>query len=212
MKKIVLTQRLCENKDNGELRNVLDIRWGNFLLSMDFLPIIIPVGVGLDSYDSIGIDGIILTGGNDLSLFCNDKVSKIRDTHEYDCIKYSIENSIPIFGVCRGMQVIAEYFDCTIKKVENHANRIHKIKTINKSNDFKYIRKLDKVNSYHNYAIDNLSSEFSIVSISKDDNIEAITHKKYKIFAQMWHPERSLAFDNYNKKHLSDFFNDNTEG
>ena len=31
-------------------------------------------------------------------------------------IRYAIENSISLFGVCRGMQLIAEYFGSTFKK------------------------------------------------------------------------------------------------
>jgi gamma-glutamyl-gamma-aminobutyrate hydrolase PuuD len=37
--------------------------------------------------------------------------------------------------------------------------------------------------------------------------IKAIEHKKYKIFAQMWHSERELNFDKQEVQLIKDFFN-----
>ena len=68
------------------------------------------------------------------------------------------------------------------KKVKNHVNITHGLKTIDSSEDLRYIKKIEQVNSFHNYAIDNLSNQLSIVALSQEDNtIEAIKHKKYKI-------------------------------
>ncbi len=154
------------------------------------------------------ISGIILTGGNDLSSQSNDKLSMLRDKHEYQCLEYAIENSLPIFGACRGMQIIAEYFGTTFKKVDNHVSIRHKIEIIGQSNFKSILIKIDNVNSYHNFAIDILGDDLQTVAICSDDNtIEAIQHNNHLIFGQMWHPERETPFNKYNSQLISEFFN-----
>ncbi len=208
MNRIGITQRLVREEKYDEIRNALDIRWQELLLSIDLIPIPLPLNVDLRSYNGLEINGIILTGGNDLFSQTQDELSILRDKHENQCIEYAIEKSLPIFGVCRGMQLIAEYFGSTLKKVENHvANRHRIISTI----EHEYQLQFDSINhvaSYHNYAIDVLGDELEVVGICPEDNvIEAIIHKKYKIFAQMWHPEREYPFDLNNCQIISSFFN-----
>ena len=138
----------------------------------------------------------------------NDKLSILRDKHEYQCLEYAIENSLPIFGACRGMQIIAEYFGSTFKKVENHVSSRHKIKITGQSNFSSTLHKIENVNSYHNFAIDILGDDLRTVAICPDDNtIEAIQHKSHLIFGQMWHPERENPFNKYNSQFISSFFN-----
>ena len=94
------------------------------------------------------------------------------------------------------MLVVADYFGSTIKKIGKHVGSRHKI--VSKTNH-KYKNLTDKiniVNSYHNYAVDKLGNGLEAIIVSSEDNvIEAIVHEKYKIFGQMWHPEREKSFD-----------------
>ena len=76
MKIIAITQRLISNQSYFEIREALDIKWGKLLKKSNFIPIILPIEFGYKKYfESIKIDGIILTGGNDtnvnLSIFDN---------------------------------------------------------------------------------------------------------------------------------------------
>ena len=68
------------------------------------------------------LEGIMLSGGNDLFSQSENDLSKSRDSLELELIKYCLINNIPIFGICRGMQIIAEYFASTFKKVDNEVN------------------------------------------------------------------------------------------
>ena len=68
---------------------------------------------------------IILPGGNDI--FSRDKISKVRLKIEFNLIKYAIKKSIPILGVCRGMQVINLYFKGKQNRVYGHMRTKHKI-------------------------------------------------------------------------------------
>jgi N5-(cytidine 5'-diphosphoramidyl)-L-glutamine hydrolase len=208
LNRVGITQRLVREEKYDEIRNALDIRWQDLLLSIDLIPIPLPINVDLRSYNGLELNGIILTGGNDLFSQTRNELSILRDKHENQCIEYAIEKSIPIFGVCRGMQLIAEYFGSSFKKIDNHVAKRHKIISINEHVYKKYFNKIDNVNSYHTYAIDILGDDLNAIGICPDDNvIEAIVHKKYKIFGQMWHPEREKPFDLYNCQIISSFFN-----
>ena len=48
-----------------------------------------------------------------------------RDKTELNLIDYSIQKSIPILGICRGMQLIAYWAGVGIKRVAGHVNIKH---------------------------------------------------------------------------------------
>lgn len=206
MKKIAITQRLLENESYFEIRETLDIKYSEFVKECGFLPIILPYEVEFEEYfKNIDISGVILTGGNDLNS-CNPNIlSQKRDKFEKQLLDYCISLNIPILGVCRGMQLIADYFNCTFNKVSNQINIKHELVVNEKSKYNLYLNKLDYVNSYHNYSIEKISNELIISGTNKDGVIKAIEHKKYKIFAQMWHSERENVF-NINEINLVKFF------
>ena len=207
MNRIGITQRLVREEKYDEIRNALDIRWQELLLSIDLIPIPIPINIDFSLYADLGLNGIILTGGNDLSSQLDNLLSNLRDKHEIECIRYAIENSIPLFGVCRGMQLVAEYFGSTFKKIDNHVSKRHNICFTTEQEYQIQFANIKNVNSYHKYAIDVLGNELEIVGICpNDDVIEAIQHKKYKIFGQMWHPEREYPFDLNNCQIISSIF------
>lgn len=207
MKKIAITQRLISNDSYYEVREALDIRWGKLFKELDYIPIVLPFDIDFEEYfRQINIEGIFLTGGNDLYSIENNRLSKIRDDFELKLIKFGIKNNIPIYGVCRGMQLIAEYFGCTIKLIKNHVGTKHKLNFSKKSKFKKYLMNLQKVNSFHNHGVYNIGNDLLISAKSEDDSIEAIEHKGRKIFAQMWHPEREEPFIKAELKLIRGFF------
>lgn len=207
MKKIAITQRLVEDDTYVETREALDIKYSKLIYNCGFLPIILPYEVEFEKYfNEIDIDGVLLTGGNDLFSCSQSKISQTRDNYEKELLEYSMENDIPVFGICRGMQLIAEYFGSSFKKVENQVNIKHKLKINNKSKYALYLKKITQVNSYHNFGIEKLSDYLIVSAISEDKIIKAIEHKKYKIFAQMWHSEREKPFKNSELNLIKGFF------
>jgi putative glutamine amidotransferase len=207
MKLIGITQQLLEIKRYHEVRSNLDIRWYSLLNSLNLLPLPLPLDIGISSYDNFNISGLIITGGGDLYSQSKDELSLRRDNYEKECIKYAIKNSIPVIGICRGMQLIAEYFDSTLKKVENHVGVRHGFKTKKNSRFSHIFDKINNVNSFHESSIDVIGSELEVVGFSPNDNIvEAISHKKHSIIGQMWHPERENPFDENQSKVISSFF------
>jgi len=211
MKKIVVTQRLVINDSYYELREALDTNWALLLSKLSFLPIVLPIKCDFKKYfESIKIDGILLTGGNDLNSINTSEVSKQRDIFETKLIEYGIENDIPIFGVCRGMQIIAEYFGSDFMEVKNQVAIKHSLKINQGSRYFNKLNEISKVNSFHNYAIHNLANGCLVSATNEDGMIKAIEHKEYKIFGQMWHSEREEPF-NKNELNLIDSFFNNGE-
>jgi len=207
MRKILVTQRLMTNTTYHEIREGLDINWSRLLFDLGFLPIVLPIGISFEEYfSSIEIDGILLTGGNDLSRFSEDELSFKRDSIEKNLISFAIKNDISIYGVCRGMQIIADFFGSTFKKVDEHINIKHTLRINDESKYSEYLKELTEVNSFHSFAIDKLSSDLLVSAYSNDNIIESIEHKKYKVFGQMWHSERENPFKDEELKIMREFF------
>lgn len=208
MKNIAITQRIIENKDYPEIRDTLDVRWAELCRKLNYLPVLLPTCYDFKTYfKSLKIGGIILTGGNDLgSLSTDDKLSEKRDVFEKNIIGFGIQKRIPILGVCRGMQLIADYFHGDFAKTNGHVNTKHKLIVADSSKYKNVLKKIAFVNSYHNYGIKKLSGNFIVSAKSEDGTIEAIEHKKYRIFGQMWHPERSNPFRKSELKLIEELF------
>ena len=198
MKKIAITQRVIKHDTYFEIREALDIRWAKLFKELNFLPIILPYEYDFKKYE---FDGVILSGGNDIGEF------EFRDKFELNLIDYCIKKDIPIFGVCRGMQIIAKYFNSTFKKVSNQVGIKHKL-LVNKNSKYKnLLLELKLVNSYHNYAIDRLGGELLISAWNEEKTIiKAIEHKTKKILGVMWHSEREEPFKKEELNLIKEFF------
>jgi putative glutamine amidotransferase len=191
MKIIAISQQLSFNK-HGVLQEVIDANWGRFLDEINITPLYLSVRY---NFKKLQFNGVILTGGGNLYEISRKPEDKIRDDFEISLVKFCIGKNIPVFGVCRGMQLINHYFGGTFKKVENHVGCTH-ILSDNR-----------EVNSYHNFAIDKLGKGLEIIDTNREDGIiESIHHTSHKIFAQMSHPERCDSFSAYEIAFLKDFF------
>ena len=140
----------------------------------------------------IEVDSVILTGGDSFG----EDVQ--RDAIDYALITYALEKKLPIFGICRGMQVINRYFggtDHTDKTLaEKHIAKEHAVTLspfaqkifgpIYQKNLF--------VNSYHSQFIssEEIGNGLEILAFGPSLNVEAFMYLEKKIFAVMWHPDR----------------------
>ena len=140
-------------------------------------------------------DLIILPGGNDI--LGKNHLFKTRLKIEKDLLSLSIRKKIPLLGVCRGMQVINNYFGGDIKKIKGHMNTKHPV--FIKKRLFRKSKII--VNSFHNYCIspNNVSKELEILAIDNQSNIEMFKHRKLKILGVMWHPEREKTLKNLDR-------------
>ena len=159
------------------------------------------------------VDGVIMTGGVDIHPFRfneepNPKIgeiSKERDDFDFLIMKHAFEKNKPIFGICRGIQLINVFFGGTlIQDINSQKNTnilhsqtaprdiaTHKIKIKKDSVIFDIFGKSAEVNSFHHQAIGKLSKDFKITSAANDGIIESIEYKKKDrfILGVQWHPE-----------------------
>ena len=187
--KIGISMRIVEELNYSEVRDAIAHDWISFLTKNfpHIIPIFLPnhASLALRTFKTLELDGLILTGGNDISTFPQ------RDNSELTLLEYCKKNSIPVLGICRGMQLICINFQQTIVSVSNelHVATKHSVSAINKSRFL--IPHPINVNSYHNKGLLKLvSNELIAISRSSDGVFEAIEHKYLPIIGIMWHPER----------------------
>ena len=209
MNKIGITSRIIIEDKHSEIRDVLDLKWMELLHYIGFIPIVIPTGIDYPNYiKSLDIDGLIFSGGDSLFSISRNNISELRDKKEKIILDFAIKESIPVFGVCRGMQFIAEYFGSTLKKLSNHVGTNHEIKPVHSFWGSDYLKQSNTVNSYHNYGINHLGDKLLSVAVADDASVEAFVHKSLKIFGQMWHPEREEPFKVFDLELIKYFFYD----
>jgi len=193
MKKVGISQRVEVVEEYEERRDCLDQRWGPLLRSLGYVPIPLFNQVGeIDDYiAALDLDGIILTGGNDLdTLEDGSNVAPERDSFERGLIDHAIEHDLPVLGVCRGAQLINVYFGGSLSQVEGHVATTHDISISTPS--IPDLPQSANTNSYHNYGLktDDLAPQMKALARTPDNTIEWLTHQTYQIMAIMWHPER----------------------
>lgn len=184
MRAVLVSQRVEVIQSYGERRDCLDQRWCGFLLSCGLLPVpVMNRGQDIKAlFDLITPAGVLLTGGNDLAAYGGDAPE--RDETERSLIALGMEHDIPIMGVCRGMQMIADYFGGKLGNVTGHVARRHMLAgTVTR-----------EVNSYHNRAVIELPEEFEALAYAEDGVVEAMRHRRRHMMAIMWHPERDTPY------------------
>lgn len=202
---IGISLRITNAKDYDEKRDSLSHDWPKLMEELGINIVFIPNSLkNIRSYLSeLNLSGFIISGGDNIG----DNVE--RDKTEIEMIKFAMKNKIPLFGVCRGMQIINKFFDGTIStsKKSNHVGKYHNINIINQ-NFFKFFKnKNTKVNSFHNNLIynENLGSDLiPFATISEDGTVEGFFHKLFPIIGVMWHPERQATIES--KTMLKHFF------
>lgn len=186
MQTIVYTQRVEIIEAYNERRDCADQRISEFIWSCGYLPIALPnnIEVVKKMMTQIQPKGIILVGGNSLVKYGGNAPE--RDEVDRLLIDYAVQRIIPLYGFCRGMQSILDYFGNSLVNISGHVAIRHEIKG-NESSRW--------VNSYHNEACIELTNDkLMAVMKTSDGVIEKIQHRTLPIIGTMWHPEREEVF------------------
>ncbi len=169
------------------------------------------------------IDGLLVSGGEDMDAkYFNQKPHKSislsapeRDTFELNIIKLAVKRKMPIFGICRGLQVINialggtlyQDFSCMSQKTLKHADPketatiYHKIR-IEKDTLLRKIIGKDviNVNSSHHQTNDRIGKGLKTSAFSPDGVIEGLEYPSYGfLLAVQWHPEAIFRRDHSKK-------------
>ncbi len=210
--KIGITLRLATDPAHGELRSCLDLRLPKLIAALGFTPVLLPYELDPACYAAdLGLAGVLLSGGNDLSVNSpQDPLSKMRDEYERSLLDFAIKNALPIFGICRGMQLVAEFFGSSFAKVAGEVRVRHSLRVNGASKYAADLSAIRDVNSYHNYRIEALASELIASATNSVGVIKAIEHKSLRIFAQNWHTERDEPFCQAQMNLIKHFFKGDT--
>ena len=190
MKKIIYTQRVEVIESYQERRDCADQRIAEFIDACGYLPIPVPNNKKMVEalIKEIHPDGIVLTGGNSLVKYGGNAPE--RDEMDAELIRIATQRDIPVYGFCRGMQSILDYFGNELVNVSGHVAVRHLL--LDEQGNETY-----EVNSYHNQACTALKAEcgLRVIAQSSDGVIEEICHEIFPIQATMWHPEREDIYD-----------------
>ena len=162
-----------------------------------------------DEYDPAGFDGLLLPGGLDI---CPERYGQADvacgltdaalDEVQFTAAARFIEAGIPVFGICRGHQLLNVYFGGTL--IQDLPNAPEHTKLENTDNINATTADPDgflaalygtefAVNSAHHQAIDTLAPGLRIVQWC-GEVAEAMQHERLPVYGVQWHPER-MCFD-----------------
>lgn len=170
--------------------------------------------IDLDYY-AAKLDGLVLQGGNDVApesygeqpLRAEWSGDRVRDRYEMALVQAFIDAGKPIFGICRGLQLLNVKFGGTLYQdiptqcpdARSHVDRVHYDKHYH---DIELVagsrlaalypgRSSAHVTSIHHQGIKDLAPAFEVEARCPDDGmVEAIRLREGAyVAAVQWHPE-----------------------
>ena len=194
---IAVSQRVVQATGHRERRDALDQRWSEFLGRCGLLPVAVPnCRANAEALlDAVSVEGVLLTGGNDPAEYGGDAPE--RDEVERWLIDRAIAEHSPLFGVCRGMQMIQCYFGAELQPVPGHVSPRQTITAEGRS---------EEVNSYHRLGTTVGVDELEIWARADDGVIKGVRHRRHPIQGIMWHPERCVPFREADQALIGGFF------
>ena len=194
MLRIGVTQRVEALPDRDERRDCLDQAWSPWLAAIGMLAVPIPnriadVGAFIERLD---LSGVILTGGNDLEgLPGAENTAPERDAVERAILERSAQTGLPVFGFCRGLQLLAVHYGGRLSRIADHVRKRHPVKAENVG--ALELGDRDDVNSYHGWGAwpGDVGDVLRIAAVASDGSVEALRHPDLAQAAVMWHPERA---------------------
>jgi putative glutamine amidotransferase len=127
-----------------------------------------------DLFSRVSPDLVVLSGGESLGVDAN------RDAFELAVLRLCEMKTVPVLGICRGMQLLGLYFDQPPKEIKGHSGVRHEVTGSHNS----------EVNSYHNFGYTEVSSPLVTLVQGHDESVEAFRHLSLPWLGVMWHPER----------------------
>ena len=188
MLKVLITPRKIVT-DNDSYQS-LSTDWFNFL---SYNQINFDILTNINYSDNlINYDGIILSGGGDLStnplLNSNIDIDIDREKIEKILIADSIKHDIPLIGICRGYQSLVSNLNGKNKIKFEKSN----IPVLEKYETYFENQKKLKITCYNNYEFSNVDLEntWNPFSRSKNGFYSSLVHKESRVIGCIWHPER----------------------
>lgn len=176
------------------------------------------------------IDALLLTGGADLDpTLYGDRVlhaatydvDELRDTFELSLTRLALERQLPLFCVCRGIQVLnvarggtlyqdlPDQYGGALQHRQQHAGipmdmPAHRLQVAETSLLASVYGSVEiDANSLHHQAVKDLGSDLTINACTEDGVIEAVSYDRHPFaLGIQWHPE--LMYERH-PEHLAPF-------
>lgn len=194
------------------------------------VPLMLPVLKGNSASALISlVDGLIITGGADISplLYGEQphpkvtRTARANDEFEFELIREAIRAKKPIFGICRGIQVLNVYLGGTLYQdivsqiehplchYQDAAARGEMTHTVSIEPESRLARILGvhtlDVNSYHHQSVKALAPGLKATAFASDGVIEAVENEDGSILGVQWHPEGLFQLEEHHARLFTDF-------
>ena len=198
---------------------VVQIPWGGQMLAIEVAggaPLLLPSVQTQESAIRFldALDGLLLTGGDDIdpALYGEEPHRDLgtqddeKDRLERWVIEAALDRDLPIFGICRGMQMLnvvaggslyqdVQLFSGEVIKHYQRASGQHPTHAVEIEPDsqlFEIIGEpLIRVNSFHHQSVKDVAPGFRVTAKAKDGIIEALESENHTfVLGVQFHPER----------------------
>jgi putative glutamine amidotransferase len=191
------------------------------ILKAGGVPVMLPV---IEDREDImaqteGLDGVLLTGGYDVdpALYGEEirnecgEIMPVTDRFNIAVVKAAAERKIPVFGICKGIQIINVAFGGTLyqdqtvqvqgslRHVQNapRYEGTHEITTQEGSFLRSILGEKIRVNSFHHQSVKDVAEGFAVTARANDGIVEGIERKEGSfITGVQFHPEMMAEYDN----------------
>lgn len=162
--------------------------------------------VTLSLGDLASCDALLLPGGGDITpAFFGERNNGSRnidtelDILQFQAFAYAYDHSLPILGICKGMQIINVALGGTLIQDSptaafhryQNADQYHATLIAEHSCLFSLYGSEITVNSAHHQAVNKIGAGLTPIQWCPIDNcIEALVHETQPVLGVQWHPER----------------------
>lgn len=196
----------------GYRRIVLNEDYPRSIAAAGATPILLAPGGDLaviaDQLDLV--DAVVLSGGSDVAPLHYGQEPRrgcgmpnpSRDAYELELLRLADERQLPVFGICRGMQILNVFYGGTLhqdlaevpgslahSQAGNPADGAHTVALRGFAAEAMETDTL-LVNSFHHQVLDQVAPGFEVAATAPDGIVEAIERPGERLVAAVqWHPE-----------------------
>lgn len=214
---------------------VMNQRYSRAVATAGGLPVMIPL---LDEMDTLRelfdrLDGLLIPGGVDVDpatygeapLPTCGRLDRDRDRVELSLARWAREDGKPLFGLCRGLQIVnvalggTLYQDIAAQRSDaikhdyfptagySRAHLAHPVTVSGGTRLHAFVGTAPlKVNSMHHQAVKNLAPELVTTAVAPDGLVEAVeSPDSHFLLGVQWHPEALSDHDHRMHRLLAGF-------
>ena len=191
----------------------------NAVLQAGGAPLLLPVTTDLHALTTLveGLDGLLMSGGGDINpLYLEEEPIKalqdadnLRDEYDILLLQLALNRQIPIFGICRGHQVVNAVLGGTLyqdiytqaQTTQKHSQQIareypsHTV-TLQAGSLLQQLfggKEKIAVNSFHHQTVKEVAPGLTASAVAADGLNEAFEDPEKPLLCVQWHPEAMAA-------------------